>query len=41
MVRSRFLKSEADDFATDERAWADLCHVLFNGKEFVFVARKQ
>ena len=21
----------------DSRAWADLCHVLFNVKEFIFV----
>lgn len=29
---------EADaDWATDERTWADLCHVLFNVKEFVFL----
>jgi len=25
------------DDARDERAWADLGHVLYNGKEFVFV----
>lgn len=38
-----FLKAQAaayeaaTDWTTDERAWADLCHVLFNVKEFVFL----
>ena len=27
----------ADRIAGDERPWGDLCHVLINGKEFVFV----
>nr|MDQ3331023.1 DUF1553 domain-containing protein [Planctomycetota bacterium] len=29
-----FLEARSE---TDEQAWTDLCHVLFNGKEFVFV----
>ncbi len=36
-----FLQTEAEprksDWRTDPQAWADLCHVLFNAKEFVFV----
>tara|TARA_R110002072_G_scaffold302615_1_gene486759 strand:- start:4080 stop:7991 length:3912 start_codon:yes stop_codon:yes gene_type:complete len=38
-----FLKTQAAayeagaDWQTDVRAWADLCHVLFNVKEFVFL----
>ena len=41
---SRFLETQADAYqldavarATDERPWADLCHVLFNTKEFLHV----
>jgi len=38
-----FLKGQAEalgsnvDWQTDERVWADFCHVLFNVKEFVFI----
>ena len=38
-----FLKTQAAayeagaNWETDVRAWADLCHVLFNVKEFVFL----
>ncbi|MGC1274202.1 MAG: DUF1553 domain-containing protein, partial [Planctomycetaceae bacterium] len=32
-----YLESHGDDWQTNETAWADLCHVLLNGKEFVFV----
>jgi hypothetical protein len=38
-----FLKAQAESFGqeanweTGERSWSDLCHVLFNVKEFVFV----
>jgi hypothetical protein len=34
-----FLTEQAKEYgkADDSRAWADLCHVLFNVKEFVFV----
>ncbi|HEX6986920.1 MAG TPA: PSD1 and planctomycete cytochrome C domain-containing protein [Planctomycetaceae bacterium] len=32
-----FLEVQGGDWQTNENAWADLCHVLFNGKEFVFV----
>lgn len=31
------LKLPPDRAATDERIWSDLCHVLWNFKEFVFV----
>jgi hypothetical protein len=27
----------ADRITSDERPWSDLCHVLINGKEFVFI----
>ena len=40
----RFLRSQAAEFGVmgegwrdDPRAWADLAHVLFNAKEFVFL----
>jgi hypothetical protein len=39
-----FLESQADAYklqdaalATDPRLWADICHVLFNAKEFLYV----
>jgi len=32
-----FLSSGGAGWESNERAWADLCHVLFNGKEFAFV----
>jgi hypothetical protein len=34
-----FLDEQAKEYgkADDPRAWADLCHVLFNVKEFIFV----
>ena len=32
-----FLESHGGDWRANESAWAGLCHVLFNGKEFVFV----
>jgi hypothetical protein len=34
-----FLKSQGQDYsgADDPRTWADLCHVLFNVKEFLFI----
>jgi hypothetical protein len=28
---------QEDKRMTDQRAWADLCHVMFNVKEFIFV----
>ncbi|QDU27321.1 Planctomycete cytochrome C [Anatilimnocola aggregata] len=41
---NEFLKTQgteygvaADSLSTDERIWADLCHVLMNSKEFVFI----
>ncbi len=33
-----FLIEQGKEYGrTDERAWADLAHVLFNVKEFIFV----
>jgi cytochrome c553 len=35
-----FLREQAGQYGTgadDPRAWADLCHVLFNVKEFIFI----
>jgi hypothetical protein len=39
-----FLESQAEAYgladaalATDQRLWADICHVLFNAKEFLYV----
>jgi hypothetical protein len=34
-----FLSARADEYGkpNDPRAWADLAHVLFNAKEFIFV----
>jgi hypothetical protein len=39
-----FLESQADAYklqdaalTTDPRLWADICHVLFNAKEFLYV----
>jgi cytochrome c553 len=35
----QFIKDQSEKYghADDPRAWADLCHVLFNVKEFIFV----
>jgi hypothetical protein len=30
-------KAAGDDLPSAQQVWADLCHVLFNVKEFVFV----
>ena len=37
-----FLKAQAAEYGSrdwrqDEDVWTDLCHVLFNAKEFVFL----
>ena len=33
-----FLKAHADsNWQTDRDAWRDLCHVIFNRKEFIFL----
>jgi hypothetical protein len=34
-----FLKSQGQEYSgpNDPRTWADLCHVLFNAKEFLFI----
>ncbi len=38
---AKFLRQQADRYASadsdDARVWADLAHVIFNSKEFIFV----
>ena len=36
-TQARELKIPEDKIQTDQRVWSDLCHVLFNMKELVFV----
>jgi hypothetical protein len=35
--QGELLALSASAWLTDERVWADLCHVLFNVKEFIFI----
>ena len=35
--RSGYGSSEQKDTDADNKTWSDLCHVLFNVKEFIFI----